>query len=151
MINMARAKEESPEKSLIEKIVPVLLILSIGLAFMVGILWDKVSNLEKGNTGTGTTTAAAETLGRRFIGVDSNPVFCKQAEERIHALKSPAQNTIEICHTAPNTGSPKLPTLVECQMAFQSLPRNNGFSIASEKLAIEFVYDFICRQLRAGA
>ena len=51
--------------------------------------------------------------------------------------------------TSHNTGSPKLPTLVECQMAFQSLPRNNGFSIASEKLAIEFVYDFICRQLRA--
>ena len=60
MINMARAKVESSEKSLIEKIVPVLLILSIGLAFMVGILWDKVSNLEKGNTGTGTTAAAAQ-------------------------------------------------------------------------------------------
>jgi len=53
--------------------------------------------------------------------------------------------------TSTNTGSLKLPTLAECQMAFQSLPRNNGFSIASEKLAIEFVYDFICRQLRAGA
>jgi len=61
---MAKLKEEvSPEKSLIEKIVPILLVLSIGLAFAVGILWEKVSNLEKGGTTSGTTTAAAVNPG----------------------------------------------------------------------------------------
>lgn len=38
------------KSGLLEKIVPILLVLSIGLAFMVGVLWQKVSNLEKGGT-----------------------------------------------------------------------------------------------------
>jgi protein-disulfide isomerase len=38
----------SSRPGLLERIVPVLLLLSIGLAFMVGVLWTKVSNLEKG-------------------------------------------------------------------------------------------------------
>jgi site-specific DNA-methyltransferase (adenine-specific) len=59
------------------------------------------------HNGSGTTTAAAETLGRRFVGVDSNPVFCKQAKDRTSCAKSPAQNTIETCHTSPNSASPK--------------------------------------------
>lgn len=56
---MARREEleESPKRNLIEKIIPILLVLSIGLAFMVGILWEKVGNLEKGSTGT-TANAA---------------------------------------------------------------------------------------------
>ena len=46
--------------NLLEKLVPVLLVASIGLAFVVGILWNKVQSLEGGsktsNTGsTGTT------------------------------------------------------------------------------------------------
>jgi len=57
------------------------------------------------HNGSGTTTAAAETLGRLFIGVDSNPVFCRQAEDRTSCAKSPAQDTMEICHTAPNSAS----------------------------------------------
>jgi len=43
-----------------------------------------------------------------FIQLDL--IECKFADEskkRIHALRSPAQNTIEICHTAPNSASPK--------------------------------------------
>lgn len=40
-----------------EKLVPILLVLSVGLAFAVGLLWEKVSNLEKG----GSTTAATGT------------------------------------------------------------------------------------------
>lgn len=66
MIDMPRAKKVSSEEistntrqHLIEKIVPVLLVLTIGLAFMVGILWEKVSSLEKG----GTTSAATTTTG----------------------------------------------------------------------------------------
>jgi protein-disulfide isomerase len=50
MITMAKGEAESSVRSLIEKIVPILLVLSIGLAFVVGILWNKVSTLEKGIT-----------------------------------------------------------------------------------------------------
>lgn len=56
---MAKAKEESGRPGLLEKIVPILLVLSIGLAFMVGILWEKVSSLEKGGKGTTATTTTA--------------------------------------------------------------------------------------------
>lgn len=49
---------------LIEKILPILLVASLGLAFMVGVLWQKVSNLEKGGSTVATTqqgtTAAAQ-------------------------------------------------------------------------------------------
>lgn len=53
---------ESPKTSLLEKFVPVLLVLSIGLAFMVGILWQKVTTLEKGKTtvATGNNNMAGE-------------------------------------------------------------------------------------------
>lgn len=50
------AKEKT---SVFERFAPALLILSVVLAFVVGVLWQKVSNLEKGgvvNTGTGTGT-----------------------------------------------------------------------------------------------
>lgn len=41
---------------LLEKLVPVLLVLSIALAFAVGMLWQKVSNLESGSTKVTDTT-----------------------------------------------------------------------------------------------
>lgn len=46
--------------NLLEKFVPILLVLTVGLAFLVGVLWSKVSLLEKGGTGgTGQTDSAA--------------------------------------------------------------------------------------------
>ena len=54
---MAKDKTESSRPSIMERVIPVLLVLSIGLAFMVGVLWQKVSSLEKG--GTVPTTGAA--------------------------------------------------------------------------------------------
>lgn len=54
--------------SLFEKLTPILLVLSIGLAFIVGVLWQKVANLEKG-VGTGNTAAANPTAAP---GVDIN-------------------------------------------------------------------------------
>lgn len=47
------SKETGP--GMLEKLTPVLLVASIFLAFAVGVLWQKVQNLEKG--GSGTTTA----------------------------------------------------------------------------------------------
>lgn len=45
--------------NLFEKLAPILVVLSIGLAFMVGVLWQKVSNLEKGGATSSTTTSTA--------------------------------------------------------------------------------------------
>jgi site-specific DNA-methyltransferase (adenine-specific) len=53
--------------------------------------------------GSGTTAEAALLTGRSFIGSEISEEYCRIAEERIHALRSPAQNTKEICHTAPNS------------------------------------------------
>lgn len=65
------AKGEATNKpSIIERLVPVLLVLSIGLAFMVGVLWQKVSNIEKtGVTAGGTAdvpTIAMDELKELF-------------------------------------------------------------------------------------
>jgi protein-disulfide isomerase len=75
MIFMAKSEEKSPRSSfgsLIEKIVPVLLVLVIALAFTIGILWNKVSNLEKGGTATTTTgTTAAAQPAQPTISLDT--------------------------------------------------------------------------------
>lgn len=47
-------------KDLLEKLVPILLVASIGLSFVIGVLWQKVSQLEGGGvktTQTGNSTA----------------------------------------------------------------------------------------------
>lgn len=35
------------------------------------------------HNGSGTTTEAAQLLGRQFIGVDVNPEYCRIAEARV--------------------------------------------------------------------
>lgn len=48
------------KSSIFERLVPALLVITVGLAFMVGTLWQKVENLGKGGTaGTGTTQQQA--------------------------------------------------------------------------------------------
>lgn len=59
-----KEKEYNVKSDLIERFVPILLVVSIGLAFVVGMLWQKVANLEGGGTkvqavaGAGTGNAA---------------------------------------------------------------------------------------------
>lgn len=55
--NKASSSENKNKKksSVMEKLVPVLLVLSIGLAFLVGTLWQKVQSIEQGGTRTATT------------------------------------------------------------------------------------------------
>jgi len=93
----------------LEKIVPVLLVSTIGLAFGIGVLWQKVQVLEKGSVAgvnTGTNPAAApvqptllpvnikdvDVKGEPFIGKEDAPVtiaywsdfqcpFCKRFEQ----------------------------------------------------------------------
>lgn len=52
----------SRRASIVERFVPAIIVLMVGLAFMVGILWDKVSSLEKGKT-AGVTTVASPAAG----------------------------------------------------------------------------------------
>ncbi len=58
---MPLAKTKSSIKviksSIFEKLVPALLVITVGLAFLVGVLWQKVENLGKGGTTTTGTTA----------------------------------------------------------------------------------------------
>jgi len=50
----------SNKTTVFERLVPALLVVTVGLSFMVGTLWQKVENLSKaGTTGTGTTQQEA--------------------------------------------------------------------------------------------
>lgn len=49
-------KTSKDKTSIFEKLVPALLVVTIGLSFLVGILWQKVENLGKKDTATTTTT-----------------------------------------------------------------------------------------------
>ena len=67
-------------QGLLERFVPILLIASIALAFFVGVLWQKVSNLESGNV-TGTQTAAENTAGTQQQAVDKPNVTIEQIKD----------------------------------------------------------------------
>ena len=55
-----------------------------------------------------------------------------------------------IVKTSPNTGSPKLPTLEECQKVVQSHIRSDIF-VGTSVNVTECVYNFISRQLSGRA
>ncbi len=54
---MVSMSDDSTKKNTLEKIIPILLVLTILLAFVVGALWQKVANLEK-NGGSATQAQA---------------------------------------------------------------------------------------------
>lgn len=60
-------KGDSPSTS--EKLTPILLIASVLLAFAVGVLWQKVSFLEKGKTPSGTTNGTGQAQAESPISV----------------------------------------------------------------------------------
>ena len=60
--NVHMSLKEGP--SVFERLAPILLVVSIGLAFMVGILWQRVSNLEKGNVSGATVQTGKEDTGK---------------------------------------------------------------------------------------
>lgn len=64
--------ETSKKTSLIEKFVPVLIVITIVLSFVVGVLWEKVSSLEKGKTQatTGTQQQAAQQQAQTTVTQD---------------------------------------------------------------------------------
>jgi protein-disulfide isomerase len=59
---MAEKKVEKEAGNLFEKLIPILLVASIGLAFAVGVLWQKVSSLE-GGKGKAADSAASDSAG----------------------------------------------------------------------------------------
>lgn len=54
---------EKESRSLIERLVPILLLASIAMAFLVGVLWQKVSSLESGGSLIKTPQKAANSGG----------------------------------------------------------------------------------------
>src|SRR3972149_9025209 len=68
-----------PEKSsskmgLLEKFVPILLVITVILAGVVGALWQKVSTLEKGGTSLVTDTAAQPDASGKLAEADAKKV-----------------------------------------------------------------------------
>ncbi len=65
----------------LEKFTPALIVVSVVLAFAVGILWQKVSALESGGTNTRTTTTAGDTAAQPPAA--QGPVQGKMAAEDV--------------------------------------------------------------------
>ncbi len=62
---MQKVTKEAPVKtSIFEKLVPALLVITVGLAFLVGVLWQKVENLGKGGTTATTTTTQQQAAAK---------------------------------------------------------------------------------------
>ena len=59
--------------NLLEKLVPILLIASVGLAFAVGMLWQKVRNLEGGGTTRVAGTQAGAAQGGQPVAGGAQP------------------------------------------------------------------------------
>lgn len=70
-------KKSSP----FEKLSPILVIVSIGLAFAVGVLWQKVENLSGGGTRPTTTTTAQAPSGDTAAPPSQGPSLGKLSEE----------------------------------------------------------------------
>ena len=88
MAEESEKKETSPdsEKGLFERFLPILIVGSIALAFVVGILWQKVSNLEKG----GKTAGIAATPPP--ANQPQQPTFGKLAEDKAKLVPEVTDN-----------------------------------------------------------
>ena len=74
----------------LDKITPVLLLASIIMAFIVGVLWQKVNSLEKG---TSTSKNLGQNVGSKDNGTDNSadfpdPVQGKMTEEQVKKIAS---------------------------------------------------------------
>ncbi len=72
----------SKGKDLLEKLVPILLVASIGLAFLVGILWQKVSNLEGG----GRVGSTVQAPGTDTDAQPQRPASGKLSEDQVSKI-----------------------------------------------------------------
>jgi protein-disulfide isomerase len=127
MVVMAKNKEESSRLGLFERLAPVLLIITIGLAFMVGVLWQKVANLESGGvTATTTktdTTAAAPAAAKVDIatikGLFSKDIIKFGDANRKLLFVEVVDPSCPYCHVAGGD-DPELATEVGTQFKYKS-------------------------------
>jgi len=82
MTSSKEKKESSEDKNILEKLVPILLLASIVLAFAVGILWQKVSSIEKGTV----LPLQANNQGQDQPGQPLEPIEGKLSEEQTQAI-----------------------------------------------------------------
>lgn len=68
---------KGPAKNLLEKFVPVLLVLTVLLAFAVGVLWQKVANLEGGKVKSPTAS------GQAAATPDANGKLAKEEAKKL--------------------------------------------------------------------
>ncbi len=73
-------------KDLLERLVPILLIASIGLAFVVGVLWQKVVNLEGGGITTRTTAQAPGAGETGDAAQPQRPTSGKLSEDQVSKI-----------------------------------------------------------------
>lgn len=95
---------EGSKSSFFEKFVPVLLISIIALSFLVGMLWQKVQNLEKGGTqvaGTTPTNAAAPAVTMDQIKelFDKNVIKFGDKDKKLIIVEA-ADPSCPWCHVA---------------------------------------------------
>lgn len=72
---MAKKEEKG---NILERLVPILLIASVGLAFVVGVLWQKVSSLESGEVGSANAEVTPTVAGAQ----PQRPASGKLSEEQ---------------------------------------------------------------------
>ena len=76
-------------------------------------------------------------------------IECRLIKRQLHAWQLIRAALAESTNSSPNTGSPKLPTLEEVESHVHDVTMRGSYCGHPSK--IELAYDFICRQLRAGA
>lgn len=73
--------------SLLEKFVPVLLVISVGLAFVVGVLWQKVTTLETGGTRmAGVNAGTGENLPGAGAGLPTSGKLSEEESKKVVAV-----------------------------------------------------------------
>jgi len=94
---------ESSKTSLFERFVPFLLLITIALAFIVGVLWQKVTSLEKGGVTAGTQNAApaAPTVDIKTVKglFDKNVIKMGDAGKKLIVVEV-ADPSCPWCHVA---------------------------------------------------
>lgn len=111
---------------LLERLLPVLVVISIGLAFAVGVLWQKVANLEKGGSVSGTSTnqqaaqPAAQTVDLNTVkGLFSKDLIKFGDANRKVLFVEVVDPSCPYCHVAGGDDA-KLAASIGTQFKYQS-------------------------------
>jgi len=79
--NDSMSRLSSVKGTSFEKFLPILVVITIALSFLVGVLWQKVANLEGGGgstSGNSAGTAPAGTDPSAILGIDSLKSYAKE-------------------------------------------------------------------------